>query len=101
MLRNILLIVTYFIRSDSSIAVRCNTCALTFISQSRVKSREESVLEYINFTYYDASIDGKVRDKKAHSDLHIRLDIKQYTSLNLPFTRSWKSRDVEIVGAEI
>ena len=56
MLRNMLLIVTYFIRSDSSIAARCKTCALTFISQPVVSNREESVLGYINFMYYNISM---------------------------------------------
>ena len=37
----------YLIRSDLSIAMRCNTCAMTFISQ-RVSNREESVLARIH-----------------------------------------------------
>ena len=48
-----LLIVTYFIRSDSSIAARCKTCALTF---TEVSNREESLLGYINFLYSDTSM---------------------------------------------
>ena len=51
MLQNILLIVTYFMCSESSIAVSCKTCSLTFISQSTVVSnREESVLGYKSLT---------------------------------------------------
>ena len=54
MLQNILLIVTFFMCIESYIAVSCKTCSLTFISQSTVVSnREESVLGYINFMYYD------------------------------------------------
>ena len=40
-------------------------------------------------------------DEEAYSDLHLCLDIKRYTSLNLPFNRSQKSKDVEIIGVEI
>ena len=58
-----------------------------------VSNREESVLGYINFMYYDTSM--------ARCKNYTCLDIKRYTSLSLPFTRSWKSKDVEIVGTEI
>ena len=41
-------------------------------------------------------------DKKAHIDLnHGSWDIKSRTLPNLPFTRSRKTKDVEIVAAEI
>ena len=54
-LRNILLIVTYFISSDSSIAAYCKTYALT-CNIKVVPNREESVLGYINFMYHDKSM---------------------------------------------
>ena len=55
-----------------------------------MSNREESVIGYINFMYYDTSMARcnnsiGIMTKKAHSDLHICLDIKWYTLLSLPF----------------
>ena len=55
MLLNILLIVTYFILSDSSIAVRCKTLHLPLFLKV-VSNCEEAVLGYIIFMYYDSSM---------------------------------------------
>ena len=42
------------------------------------------------------------RNKKAHIELtHAGWDIKRCTSLNLPFTRSRKTKSVEVAAAEI